>query len=115
MEQLNKIELRGTVGSARLQNFNGKNVLHFTVATNYVYRVKDNEAAIETTWHNVCAWDGKDIPDLSTIEKGTKVYVRGRIKSQKYTDSEGNERYTNEVAARCINLIDSSEPLLYEQ
>ena len=115
MEQLNRIELRGTVGSVRRQSFNGRIVVHFTMVTNFVYKVKDTEAAIETVWHNVTAWEGKDMPDLQLIEKGSKLYVVGRLKAQRYTDNEGIERVSTEVAAKRISLIDASEPLVLEQ
>ena len=39
---------------------------------------------IGTTWHNVTAWESKDIQNLERIEKGSKVHVVGRIRNQRF-------------------------------
>lgn len=114
MEQLNKIELRGNIGFVRTQMFSGARVCHFTVATNYVYKDRAGEPVIETTWHNVTVWEGKAIPDISRIVRGAKVNVVGRIKSQHYTDSEGQERYSYEVQASRVGIIENDEQMSYE-
>lgn len=49
MEQLNKVELRGNVGSYKLQTVGEKQVIRFTLATNYAYKDKTGAAQIETT------------------------------------------------------------------
>ena len=114
MEQLNKIELRGNVGSVRQHRVNDRMVVHFSVATNYVYKGKEGEPVIETTWHNVSAWEGKNICGLDKIERGSKVFVQGRLRSQRYTDSEGNERTGYDVAATKVNVIEGEDFLQYE-
>ena len=114
MEQLNRIELRGTVGFIRQQTFNGRMVVHLSVATNYVYKDRNGEPVIETTWHNVTAWEGKGCANLDKIEKGCKVGVVGRLRGQRYTDAEGIERYAFEVVAYQLNLIEDASPIQYE-
>ena len=114
MEQLNQIKLRGTVGFVRQQNVNGRMVVHLSVATNYVYKDRNGDPVIETTWHNVTAWEGKSVTNLAKFEKGCKVEVEGRLRGQRYTDSEGIERYAFEVVAYHLNLIEAASPLQYE-
>lgn len=114
MEQLNRIELRGTVGGVRLQNYNELTVAHFTLVTNYAYKDKEGTPVIESTWHNVTAWEGKDIPDLSSIDKGTKLYVIGRLRTQKYTGADGVDRVSTEVVARRIVVIEEDQQLQCE-
>lgn len=114
MEQLNRIELRGSVGFIRQQVVNGRMVVHLSVATNYVYKDRNGDPVIETTWHNVSAWEGKGCPNLGKIEKGCKVYVQGRLRGQRYTDSEGIERYAFEVVAYQLNLLEDPSPFQYE-
>lgn len=114
MEQLNKIELRGTIGSIRLQTYNDNSVAHLTLATDYVYKDKDGAPVIETTWHNVTAWEGRDIQNLNELEKGSKVYVLGRVRNQRFTGSDGIDRTSNEVIARRIVKIDQEQPLSRE-
>lgn len=114
MEQLNRVELRGNVGFVRVQNVNDKRVVHLSVATNYVYKGRSGEPVIETTWHNVTAWDGKGMPDFAQIEKGAKIHVIGRIRCQRYTDNDGIERINYDVAASQMNLIEDPSPFQYE-
>ncbi|MBO7547308.1 MAG: single-stranded DNA-binding protein [Bacteroidales bacterium] len=106
MEQLNKLELRGNVGFSRVQVFNSRKVARFSVATNYAYKDRDGMPVIETTWHNVSAWEGRDIVDPELIRKGTKVHVIGRLRAQNYTDKDGQERDTFEVLATKVELLE---------
>ena len=114
MEQLNKIEIRGVVGFSRLSKFNDRRVLNFSVVTDYVYKGSSGEPVIETTWHYVNAWEGKYMPDLSTITKGTKVYVCGRLRSQKYADSQGIERSSYEVIASQLSVLQDQSQMQCE-
>ena len=114
MEQLNRIELRGTVGSIKIQKISDANVANFTLATNLAYRDKDGCAIIETTWHNVTAWESKEIKDLGRIEKGSKVHLVGRLRSQRFCGSDGAERTMYEVVARTVELVDDQEVLQYQ-
>jgi single-strand DNA-binding protein len=102
MEQINKIELRGNVGNVHLQNTGDKMAIRFSMATNYFYKGKNGEAVIETTWHNITAWESKNMPDFSSITKGTTVHVYGRIKSSKYKAADGTERQSYEIISNRI-------------
>jgi len=114
MEQLNRIELRGVVGSIRMQTFSENVMARMTVATNYAYKDRDGAAVIDTSWHNVVAWEGKNIHGLDKIERGTKIYVAGRLRYQKYTGADGVERVSTDIVANKITVIDDTEPLQYE-
>lgn len=107
MEQLNKIEIRGNVGNVLIKTVGGRRVASISVATNYAYKGRNGEPVIETTWHNVTAWEGnKGIPDLDTIEKGFPVYVTGRVRTQKYMGSDGTEKYIMDIVANLIEKVD---------
>ena len=67
MEQLNRIELRGVVGSIRTQTFSDNVMARMTVATNYAYKDREGAAVIDTSWHSVVAWEGKNIHGLDKI------------------------------------------------
>ena len=67
MEQLNRIELRGVVGSIRTQTFSDNVMARMTVATNYAYKDREGAAVIDTSWHSVVAWEGKNVQGLSKI------------------------------------------------
>lgn len=114
MEQLNRIEIRGNVGSIKLQAVGDKHVAHLTVATNFVYKGRDGEPVMETTWHNITAWESKYNCDMHDINKGDKVYISGRLRSQRYIGNDGVERTSYEVIAQRLQLLDIDDSLLYE-
>ena len=110
MEQLNRIELRGNVGNNKVQLVGETQVARFSLATNYVFKGKDGNAVIETTWHSVVAWAGKGMPaDLNKIEKGCAVHVTGRLRQQKFTGQDGIERTVFEVLAKTVEIIDDQD------
>lgn len=104
MEQLNKVELRGIVGNARIQDIGETQMIRFSVATDYFFKDKNGGIVVETTWHQVVAFKNDNMPDFSTIVKGAGVEVKGRIRNQRYTDSNGVERTTTEILANTISL-----------
>ena len=109
MEQnINKVELQGRIGSVKVSNISGKDLARLSVATNYIYRSKDGDMVIETTWHNVTAWEnGKTITGLQNLQKGDFVHVTGRLRTVRYTDSENIERVTSEIAAASLEVVKS--------
>ncbi len=92
MEQLNKIEIRGIIGSVYVKDFTNAKVANISVATNYTYNAKDGSVIVETTWHSVVAWEGGEIHKLEHLKKGDTVYVSGRLRNRKYTTADGFER-----------------------
>lgn len=112
MEQLNRITLRGIVGSVRVSDISGKKVARISVATNYAYKTPDGCAVIETTWHNIVAWDKPEFPPLDTISKGDSLSIEGRLRQQRYTDNTGNEHTFTEVIVSKLELV--TEPLTME-
>ena len=108
MEQLNQIKLRGTVGFVRQQNVNGRMVVHLSVATNYVYKDRNGDPVIETTWHIVTAWEGSNCSDLDLLQKGDKIHVTGRLRCRKYMDSAGIERTQTEVVASNLEKVEGN-------
>ena len=108
MEQLNRIELRGNVGNIRVSNVGGNQVARLSLATNYMYKAKDGEAVVETTWHNIVAWSGKGMPEFSAISKGRPLYVCGRLKIYRYTGNDGIEKQIYEVIANRMSVVEDS-------
>ena len=113
MEQLNRLEIRGNVGNVSILKVGEKRVAHFSVATNFAYKGRNGDPIIETTWHNVTAWEGKGMPDLDLIQVGTPLYVRGRLRSQKYIANDGTEKTSVEVIAGAVELADGNVAVQY--
>ena len=106
MEQLNRIELRGIVGNSNVRTVGDRKTARFSLATDYVYKGKNGDPVIETSWHSVQAWEGKNIPDVSLIEKGMGVYVVGRYRVQKYQTQDGVDKTSYEVMADKVTILD---------
>ena len=114
MEQINKIELRGIVGSVRLQHINDKEMAKFTVVTNRAYKNKEGAPVIETQWHNVTAFEGQNVQDLDKIVKGCAVPLTGRLQVQRYNGIDGRERTAVDVICSRLTLLPSDTEMQYE-
>ena len=109
MEQLNRIEIRGNVGSVNILKVGNTRVAHFSVATNFAYKDRNGEPVIETTWHNVTAWEGnKGIPSFDIICKGFPIYVTGRLRNQKYIAGDGSDRTSWDIIANTIEPVENN-------
>ncbi|MBR1509878.1 MAG: single-stranded DNA-binding protein [Bacteroidales bacterium] len=106
MEFLNRIELRGVVGRADVNSYNGSLVCNFSVVTENSAVDKEGNSTVESTWFNVTAWEGQPgIPDLYSIQKGGWIRVVGRLRQRKYVTQDGEERMSLDVLARLVELI----------
>ena len=85
---LNKILLIGNAGrTPDIRAVGDTKVASFTLATTERYKGKDGNVREETEWHNIAVW-GKLADVVETyVDKGTQLYVEGRIKTEKYTDA----------------------------
>ncbi len=106
MEQLNKIELKGNVGSVRVSETPTGKMARFSLATNYLFRNRDGMTGVETTWHNIVAWEGRNIKSLEKIEKGSYMYVVGRLRNSHFTGADGTEKQSLEVVANKMAILD---------
>lgn len=114
MEQLNKVELRGIVGSVRTQKINEVTMARFCVATNYAYKDREGYAVIDTSWHNVIAWEGRNLQNLEKLSKGAKVHLFGRLRYQTYTGVDGVDRTSTDILVSKLEILDEDEPMQYE-
>ena len=104
MEFLNRIELVGVVGRINRQSFSDRVVANFSLVTEYSYKDKNGNAVVETTWHNVVAWQNGTMP-LDLIESGTQVCVQGRLRCRKYTGDNGETKTFYEVIAASVDIL----------
>lgn len=109
METINKVEILGNVGFVKIQKAGERQVIHLSVATTRVARNKSGENLVETTWHNVEAWEGENIADFPKITKGAWVRVLGRLRTSKYTTSENVEKYSTEIVANLLEVVTRTE------
>ena len=97
---LNKVMLIGHTGDAvKMTYFDGGGCIgRFPLATNETYTNRTTgERVSNTEWHNIVVRNkGAEICE-KYLKKGDKVYIEGRIKTRKWQDDQGNDRYSTEV------------------
>ena len=104
---VNKVILLGNIGKdpeARVMQ-NGNKVVSFSLATSESWRDKaTGERKEKTEWHNVVIFNENLCKVVEQYcKKGSKVYIEGQIQTRKWTDKDGNERYTTEVVLQSFN------------
>ena len=97
---LNKAQLIGFTGadSEIRTTQKGKKYAVLRVATSR-YAKKEGERQDFTTWHQVEIWSPGTVKWLEgrVLAKGTKVYVEGEIRNERYTDKDGKEHYFTKI------------------
>ncbi len=107
MASLNKVLLIGNLGSdpeVRTLPSGGK-VANFNIATTEAYKNKDGEKVESTEWHRIELWEGLAGVAEQYLKKGDSVYVEGRLKNEKYTDSNGVEKYSIKIRATTMQML----------
>lgn len=97
---INKVMLIGNTGDdVKMHYFDDNNCLgRFPVATSEEYVNKStNERVTNTEWHNVVVRNKAAEICEKYLHKGDKVYVEGRLKTRKWTDDRGIDRYSTEI------------------
>ncbi|MBP92794.1 MAG: single-stranded DNA-binding protein [Flavobacteriaceae bacterium] len=97
---LNKVMLIGHLGDeVKMHYFEGGGCIgRFPLATNETYTSKQtNERVTNTEWHNIVVRNKAAEVCEKYLGKGDKVYIEGRIKTRKWQDESGNDRYSTEI------------------
>ena len=105
MEFLNSVEITGVVGKVNTQNVSDHKVANISVVTEESFRDANGCAIIETTWFNVVAWQTDKMPDLDTIERGSRVNIKGRLRLKRYVNADGESRTMSEVVANTVRVV----------
>lgn len=99
MRGVNKVILLGNLGNdpeVRTM-FDGRAVANFNIATSRSWTDKDGNKQESTEWHRCVAF-GKTAEIVGEyLKKGSQTYVEGSLKTRKWKDKEGHDRYTTEV------------------
>jgi len=97
---LNKVMLIGHLGdNVKMHYFEGGGSIgRFPLATNETYTKKDSgEKVTNTDWHTVVVRNKAAEICEKYLAKGDKVYVEGKLKTRKWQDESGNDRYSTEI------------------
>lgn len=98
---VNKVILIGNVGRDPEVRFSpeGGKIVTFSVATSEVWKDKaSGERRDRTEWHRIVVFNDRLAEVCEKyVKKGSKVYLEGQLQTRKWTDQQGQERYTTEV------------------
>lgn len=105
---INKVILIGNVGAdPEIRTLeSGAKVARVRLATTErIYNRQTQEARDHTEWHTVTLW--RNLADTADrfVKKGSQIYIEGRIRSNEWTDANGNKRYGIEILADDLKLL----------
>ncbi|MDX1626513.1 MAG: single-stranded DNA-binding protein [Wenzhouxiangellaceae bacterium] len=107
---INKVILIGNLGADPEVRYTQSNsaVCNLRIATTDQWRDKQTgENQERTEWHNVVLFQRLGEIAGEYLRKGSKVYIEGRLQTRKWQDRDGNDRYTTEVVANDMQMLDS--------
>ena len=111
MASVNKVILLGNLGRDPEVRYmpSGDPIANITIATSSRYKNKAGEMVEETEWHRVTFFGRLAEIASQYLKKGNPVYVEGRIKTRKYTDKDGIEKYATDIIASEMQLLGGRE------
>ena len=107
---LNKIELIGRLGVDPEMRYmpNGGAVCNISLATSRTWKNKEtDERQEETEWHRVVFYNRTAEVVGEYLKKGSLIYVEGRNKTRKWQDENGVDRYSTEIIANTMQMLDT--------
>ena len=108
MASVNKVILIGNLGRDPEVRYaaSGSAICNVTLATSRQWKDKTSgERQEETEWHRVVFYDRLAEVAGEYLKKGRQVYVEGRLKTRKWADKDGVEKYTTEIVATEMQLL----------
>ena len=109
---LNKAQIIGRVGKDPEVRYlpSGEAVANFSLATSEKWKDKaTGEPREETEWHRISTFGRLAEIVGEYVKKGALVYIDGKIKTRKYTDKDGTEKYSVEIRANEMKMLSSRE------
>ena len=107
MASVNKVILVGNLGRDPEVRYmpSGDAVANIAIATSSKYKNKAGEQVEETEWHRV-SFFGK-LAEIAGqyLKKGSSVYIEGKLKTRKYTDKDGVEKYATDIIADQMQML----------
>ena len=112
MASVNKVIIIGNLGKDPEVRYmpSGSAICNITVATSRQWKDKTSgERQEETEWHRITFFDRMAEIAGEYLKKGRPVYVEGRLKTRKYTDKDGVEKYATDIVATEMQLLGGRE------
>lgn len=105
---INKAVIVGTLGRDPEIRYSsqGNAVVNLSVATNEAWKDRETgEAQERTEWHRIVIFGKLGEIASQYLKKGSQAYFEGRIKTSKWQDQSGNQRYTTEIVASEMQML----------
>lgn len=111
MASINKVILIGNLGRDPEVRYmpDGAAITNITIATSSKYKNKSGEMVEETEWHRVTFFSRLAEIAGEYLKKGRSVYIEGRLKTRKYTDKDGVEKYATDIIANEMQMLGTRE------
>ncbi|HWQ38380.1 MAG TPA: single-stranded DNA-binding protein [Burkholderiales bacterium] len=109
MASVNKVILIGNLGRDPEVRYlpSGDAVANLSIATTETWKDKNGEKQEQTEWHRVALFGKQAEIAGEYLKKGSQVYIEGRLQTRKWTDKEGQERFTTEIRAERMQMLGS--------
>lgn len=101
---LNKVQIIGRLGKD--PEVKQGSVTTFSVATDESYTDRNGQRVERTEWHSIVTYGKTAEACGQHIAKGSLVYVEGKLRTRKWTDRSGADRYTTEIHADRVQFLD---------
>ena len=108
MASLNKVMLLGNLGAdpeVRYTPDGGTAIATLRLATSRRYKNRDGQLTEETEWHRVVLFGRSAELAKDYLKKGRSVFIEGRLRTRKWTDQNGNDRWTTEIVAENMQFV----------
>ena len=107
MAGVNKVILLGHLGRDPEMRYqpSGGAIANFSIATSETFKDKEGNKQERTEWHRVVLFGRTAEIAGEYLRKGSMAYVEGRLQTRKWTDKEGQERYTTEIVGDRLQLV----------
>ncbi len=105
---VNKVILVGNLGKDPETKYmpSGDCVCNFTLATTDSWKDKQSGEKIEKTeWHNIVMFRRLAEVAGEYLRKGSQIYIEGKLRTRKWQDKNGNDRWTTEIEARDMQML----------
>ena len=109
MASVNKVILIGNLGKDPETRYlpSGDAVANFSIATTEKFKDKSGAQQEHTEWHRVSFFGRQAEIAGEYLKKGSPVYIEGRIRTRKWQDKEGQDRFTTEIVGDRMQLLGS--------
>lgn len=109
MAGVNKVIIVGNLGAdPEIRHIQGGDaVATLSVATSETWKDKSGEKQERTEWHRVVMWRRLAEIAQQYLRKGSKVYLEGKLQTRKWQAQDGSDRYTTEIVADQMQMLDS--------